>query len=82
MTDIKPRRQLSLQEMMDRPARRQIQDVRKDTAYVEGNYDYNIWYDKFLTDRWFDTPWLPSQYWCNPDTGKPHSPSQIDTFKL
>ena len=24
---------------------------KRDAAYEEGNYDYNIWYDKFLTDR-------------------------------
>ena len=23
---------------------------QKNAAYVEGNYDYNIWYDKYLTD--------------------------------
>lgn len=28
-----------------------MNDLKKDTAYVEGNYDYNIWYDKYLTDR-------------------------------
>lgn len=38
-------------EWMQRPARRQVSELKKDTAYVEGNYDYNIWYDKYLTDR-------------------------------
>ena len=36
---------------MQRPARRQVSELKKETAYVEGNYDYNIWYDKYLTDR-------------------------------
>lgn len=36
---------------MQKPARRQVTELKKDTAYVEGNYDYNIWYDKYLTDR-------------------------------
>lgn len=36
---------------MQRPARRQVAELKKETAYVEGNYDYNIWYDKYLTDR-------------------------------
>jgi len=36
---------------MQQPARRQVTEFKKDTAYVEGNYDYNIWYDKYLTDR-------------------------------
>ena len=36
---------------MSRPARQQVKDTRKETAYIEGNYDYNIWYDKYLTDR-------------------------------
>ena len=39
-----------LAEWMKRPARQQVQDTRRDTAYIEGNYDYNIWFDKFLTD--------------------------------
>lgn len=36
---------------MVRPARRQVKESKKETAYIEGNYDYNIWYDKYLTDR-------------------------------
>jgi len=36
---------------MRRPARRQVKESKKETAYIEGNYDYNIWYDKYLTDR-------------------------------
>jgi hypothetical protein len=28
-----------------------VTELKKETAYVEGNYDYNIWYDKYLTDR-------------------------------
>lgn len=36
---------------MQRPARRQVTESKKNAAYEEGNYDYNVWYDKFLTDR-------------------------------
>lgn len=43
--------QQKTEEWLQRPARRQCDDTsRKDAAYVEGNYDYNIWYDKYLTD--------------------------------
>lgn len=44
-------RNIQIQEWMQRPARRQIKESKKETAYIEGNYDYNIWYDKYLTDR-------------------------------
>ena len=56
---------------MKRPARRQVKESKKDTAYVEGNYDYNIWYDKYLTDRNVHQERAPSLYKCNPeiDTG-------------
>lgn len=40
-----------MMELMKRPARRQVKESKKETAYIEGNYDYNIWYDKYLTDR-------------------------------
>ncbi len=58
-------------ELMKRPARRQIKEIKKDTAYLEGNYDYNIWYDKYLTDRRNEQEKAPSLYKCNPelDTG-------------
>ena len=39
----------------------------KNAAYVEGNYDYNIWYDKFLTDRQARHKKLPAQHKCDPD---------------
>ena len=42
---------LHTQSLMKRAARRQVKESKKDTAYIEGNYDYNIWYDKYLTDR-------------------------------
>lgn len=42
---------LQMQEWIIRPARRQVKESKKETAYIEGNYDYNIWYDKYLTDR-------------------------------
>lgn len=60
-----------LKEWMKRPARQQVTDTRKDTAYIEGNYDYNIWYDKYLTDRKEEKEKVPALYRCNPalDTG-------------
>jgi len=60
-----------VQELMKRPARRQIKDMKKDTAYQEGNYDYNMWYDKYLTDRRNEQEKAPSLYKCDPelDTG-------------
>ena len=62
---------LEAQELLKKPARRQIKDVRKDTAYVEGNYDYNIWYDKYLTDSRQEEEKVASMYKCDPieDTG-------------
>ena len=60
-----------LSEWMKRPARQQVTDTRKDTAYIEGNYDYNIWYDKYLTDRKEEKEKIPALHKCNPslDTG-------------
>ena len=39
---------LEVHALMQRPARRQAQESVKESAYEEGNGDYNIWYDKFL----------------------------------
>jgi len=60
-----------LKEWMKRPARKQVADTRRDTAYIEGNYDYNIWYDKYLTDRKEEKEKIPAMHRCNPalDTG-------------
>jgi hypothetical protein len=44
-------KQWKIAQLMRRPARRQVLQPKKDIAYIEGNYDYNIWYDKYLTDR-------------------------------
>ena len=59
------------EDMMSRPARRQVKEIRKDTAYIEGNYDYNIWYDKYLTDQRQEEERVASLYKCDPveDTG-------------
>ena len=56
---------------MSRPARQQVKDTRKETAYIEGNYDYNIWYDKYLTDRKEEKEKIPAEHRCIPslDTG-------------
>jgi hypothetical protein len=60
-----------LKDWMKRPARQQVTDTRKDTAYIEGNYDYNIWYDKYLTDRKEEKEKVPALYRCSSalDTG-------------
>ena len=60
-----------LSEWMSRPARQQVKDTRKETAYIEGNYDYNIWYDKYLTDRKEEKEKIPAEHKCIPslDTG-------------
>jgi len=56
------------QEWLQRPAKKQVNDTSlKDAAYVEGNYDYNIWYDKYLTDRQARNKRLPALYKCDPD---------------
>ena len=56
---------------MKRPAREQVTEQRQTTSYVEGHYDYNIWYDKYLSDRKEDKSQIASLYKCNPelDTG-------------
>ncbi len=55
-----------LAEWMKRPARQQVLDTRRDTAYIEGNYDYNIWFDKYLTDRKEEREKIPALHRCNP----------------
>ncbi len=64
-------KQEQLKEWMKRPARKQVADTRRDTAYIEGNYDYNIWYDKYLTDRKEEKEKIPAMHKSNPalDTG-------------
>lgn len=64
-------RNQQLKEWMKRSARQQVPDTRRDTAYIEGNYDYNIWYDKYLTDRKEEREKIPAMHKSNPtlDTG-------------
>jgi hypothetical protein len=59
-------KQEQLEEWMKRPARQQVPDTRRDIAYIEGNYDYNIWYDKYLTDRKEEREKIPALNRCNP----------------
>jgi len=70
-TDFAKYKEVVRKELIKRPARRQVKDLRKDTAYIEGNYDYNIWYDKYLTDQRQEEEKVASMYKCNPieDTG-------------
>ena len=59
---------LKTEEWLQRPARRQVQDTaQKDAAYIEGNYDYNIWYDKYLTDRQDRYKKMPALHKCDPE---------------
>ena len=61
--------QLKTEEWLQRPAAKQVDDIsKKDAAYVEGNYDYNIWYDKYLTDTQDKyKKRMPSLHKCNPE---------------
>lgn len=57
-------------EFLERPARKQVGPEyisQQNAAYVEGNYDYNIWYDKYLTDRQDRNKRLPALHRCDPD---------------
>lgn len=56
-----------VRKLMMRPARRQVSEAKWGTAYVEGNYDYNIWYDKYLSDRSVEQERAPALYMCDPD---------------
>ena len=49
----------------------QAKHTRKETAYIEGNYDYNIWYDKYLIDRKEEKEKILVEHKCIPslDTG-------------
>ena len=60
-----------LSQWMKRPARQQVTDSKKDTSYIEGHYDYNIWYDKYSSDRNEEKGAVAALYKCNPmiDTG-------------
>ena len=51
LDNYKNSKEIQVHEWMQKPAMKQVHELKKDTAYVEGNYDYNIWYDKYLTDR-------------------------------
>lgn len=52
---------------LGRPARKQLErSLADDCAYKEGDQDYNIWYDKFLTDANVkDREAAPTR--CDPD---------------
>lgn len=56
-----------VKRLMQRPARKQVNEAKWGTAYVEGNYDYNIWYDKYLSDRSVEQERAPALYMCDPD---------------
>jgi hypothetical protein len=60
-----------LKEWLKRPARQQVEESKREIAYTEGHYDYNIWYDKYLSDRTEDKEKIAAEFKCNPllDTG-------------
>ena len=62
---------MKLREWLKRPARQQVEESKREIAYTEGHYDYNIWYDKYLSDRTEDKEKIAAEYKCNPllDTG-------------
>lgn len=64
-------KEMKLKEWLKRPARQQVEESKREIAYTEGHYDYNIWYDKYLSDRTEDKEKTPAEYKCNPllDTG-------------
>ena len=64
-------KEMKLKEWLKRPARQQVEESKREIAYTEGHYDYNIWYDKYLSDRTEDKEKIPAEYKCNPllDTG-------------
>ena len=64
-------KEMKLREWLKRPARQQVEESKREIAYTEGHYDYNIWYDKYLSDRTEDKEKIPAEYKCNPllDTG-------------
>ena len=64
-------KEMKLKEWLKRPARQQVEESKREIAYTEGHYDYNIWYDKYLSDRTEDKEKIAAEYKCNPllDTG-------------
>jgi len=64
-------KEMKLREWLKRPARQQVEESKREIAYTEGHYDYNIWYDKYLSNRTEDKEKIPAEYKCNPllDTG-------------
>ena len=64
-------KEMKLREWLKRPARQQVEESKREIAYTEGHYDYNIWYDKYLSDRTEDKEKIAAEYKCNPllDTG-------------
>ena len=61
--------QKKTEEWLQRPAVRQVTDTsQNDVAYLEGNYEYNIWYDKYLTDmQKKHQNRMPALHKCKPD---------------
>jgi hypothetical protein len=39
-------------KFMNRPARKQIEQMPTKNSRLEGAYEYNIWYDKYIGDHW------------------------------
>lgn len=68
-----------LKEWLKRPARQQVTESKKECAYTEGHYDYNIWYDKYLTDRKEIKMKIGADTRCHPqlDTGYTRADKQF-----
>ena len=71
-----------LKEWLLRPARQQVTESKKECAYTEGHYDYNIWYDKYLTDRKEEKNKTVAETKCNPttDTGYTRADKQFNKY--
>lgn len=68
------------EEWLQRPAARQVTDTSKnEVAYLEGNYEYNIWYDKYLTDmRKGQQKRMPALHKCKPDEQAGYTKANLD----
>ena len=55
-------------KILERPARKQVeQSLSKTVAYQQGNEEYNIWYDKWLTDNSKFKEREPAPTRCEPE---------------
>lgn len=70
-------------EYLKKPARQQISpDEKKETSYIEGNYDYNIWYNKYLSEgRKEDKSLIISNYKLNVKIDSGYTKADLTNIK-